>query len=192
MNNRRRKTILVTLSNRAVYRNLFFFPGCVFDQIKELAGQREDCRIVVIVPKKDNWKYVGKLGEGENKLYSFEFVEAPNSKENFIQKLFYAFYSHLIYTDTTRLMATLGMRPDEPPAGGKRYLSPLKWFIANSFGKIDFIKLKIIPRIFYFVYRTRPFEEIFNVYKPDLVFISHLYGWFDQNLLAESKRKKVL
>ena len=129
------KTFFFTISSPLVYRNLFFFPGSVFDKLKKLVFLDKNLRFVFLVQKKDLEKYRNFFGSnlGENFVLEAVKISAP---KNFIQKFFYFFYSYFIYTGTTRTLATLGVRPDEPPAAGKRWLAPVKIFIAKTFGKI--------------------------------------------------------
>ena len=96
----------------------------------------------------------------------------------------------LFRSGTTWIMATIGTRPDEPPAGGRWYLAPLKSFIANTFGRFRFVKSQI-PEFHLRFFPERPFREIFDKYKPELVFIPHLYGWYDALVLSEAKRRGI-
>jgi len=185
-----KKTIFLTLSTRAVFRNLFFFPGGVFSKLRERAENKDDLKVVLLVPKREANKYDNVLGEGRDEWYFVEPVKTVSSR-GVLEKFFYFFYSYLIYTGTTKVLATMSMRPDEPPAGGRRYLASIKWLIANTFGRIKFVKTKVVPRLFLKIFRERPFKDVFEKYNPSMVFISHLYGWTDQHLLAEAKRQKV-
>jgi len=92
----------------------------------------------------------------------------------------------LIYSNTTRLLATMGTRPDEMPAGS-RYLAPIKIFIASTFGKSKFIKKKLIPALFNVFFKEKYFDDLFEKYRPDLIFLPHLIGWFDLLFLKEAK-----
>jgi hypothetical protein len=69
----------------------------------------------------------------------------------------------------------MGMRPGEPPAGGNRFMSPVKWLIANSFGRSRFVRLKVAPFLYYRAFTDRPFAPLFEKYQPDLVLV--LVGW---------------
>ncbi|MBI1975590.1 MAG: hypothetical protein HYS59_01155 [Candidatus Vogelbacteria bacterium] len=144
--------------------------------------------MVLLIPPKDAAKYSEAIDEGLGRTHVKEVINVSNARGIF-QQLFYFFYSHLIYTGTTRLLATIALRADEPPAGGRVYLAPIKWCIANIFGRIPFMKSRIVPWTFLHAYPDRPFKDSFEKYKPDLVFASHLYGWFDQHLLAEARRR---
>lgn len=176
----------------AVFKNLFFFPGSVFDQFKKLLGEKKELKIVLLFPDKVYYeKYSPFFPPVVGNQFVIEVAPSPAALENLLQKLFYFFFSYLIYTDATRVFATLGFRPDEPPAGGKRYLAPVKWFIANTFGRSRFVKVTLVPFLFYKVFRKRPFSHLFEKYNPGLVFAPHIYGRYDMRLLAEAKRRGV-
>lgn len=182
------KTAFFTLSITAVYRNLIFFPGSVVDRLRRLVRERDDLRLVFIVPKKDYPKYSALLAEDIGDKLRLEHVSVPYPA-TLLQKVFYFFYSYFIYTGTTRQLATLGVRPDEPPAGGRlrRFLAPLKFLIANIFGKSRFLRQNLIPALYLYVFPDRPFAPLFEKYRPELVFVSHIFGRLDTRLLAEAR-----
>lgn len=188
-----RKTIFITLSAPAVFRNLFFFPGSVFDKLKDAVKTSNNLRVVIVIPMQFYDKYQPFFSEKlvglENKIF-IESVRLP-IKKNIVQKFFYFFYSYLIYTGTTKLLATMGARADEPPAGGKRYLAFLKKLISITFGKSRFIKLKAVPYLFLRIFKERPFSDLFDKYRPDIVFSPHIYDWFEAHFLAEAKRRNI-
>lgn len=185
-------TIFITLSTTAVYRNLIFFPGSVVDRLRKILTERKDLRLVFIVPSKDLLKYQKLFAEDLGERWRIEQV-AVSYPRTFLQKLFYFFYSYFIYTGTTWQLATLGVRPDEPPAGGKfkRYLAPLKYGIAHTFGRSQFMREKFVPFLYLKIFRERPFLALFERYRPDIIFISHIYGRLDTELLAEAKRRSI-
>lgn len=184
------KTVIVSLSSQAVFRNLFFFPGSFFKRAVVMLEADHDQRLVIVVPSRLREKYMPFIGPLLHERLLFIPVEVV-LKKTIVQKLFVFFFSYLIYTGTTKIMATLGTRPDEPPAGGNRYLAPLKIAIARTFGRSRMLKQKIVPSLFMRIFRDRPFERIFTDYHPDRVMIGHLYGWFDQLLIQEAKRNAV-
>lgn len=184
------KTIFFTISSPLVYRNLFFFPGSVFDKLKKLVSENKNIRFIFLVQKKDFEKYKNFFGEdlGENFILEGVKVYAPQS---FLEKLFYFFYSYFIYTGTTRTLATLGVRPDEPPAGGKMWLAPIKILIAKTFGKNEFLRKKVISLLYPKVFSRRPFAELFLKYNPALVFAAHIYGQYDTQIISEANRRGI-
>ncbi len=155
-----------------------------------MISERQDIKLVFLVQKKDLEKYYSFLKNDLGENFSIEAVRV-SAPQNFLEKLFYFFYSYFIYTGTTRTLATLGVRPDEPPAGGKRWLAPVKIFIARTCGKSYFFREKIIPYLYPKVFIQRLFEELFEKYKPSLVFLPHIYGSYDTQLLSEAKGRGI-
>lgn len=186
------KTIFFAVTTKNVFRNLFFFPGSVFYRLMDTLKQRSDLRIVFLFPRKDYPKFADFVEPYKHERCIMEMVDF-NPKQTFIQKVFYFFYSYLVYTGTTKTLATMGMRVDEPPAGGRwRFLlAPIKVLIANTFGRSRWIREVMVPKIFLHLYSGRPFKNIFDTYRPDLVFGTHIYGKFDMQLLAEAARNGV-
>ncbi|MFY9462681.1 MAG: CDP-glycerol glycerophosphotransferase family protein [Candidatus Sungiibacteriota bacterium] len=183
------KTIFFSLSSFGVYRNLFFFPESVFEQLKERLRADRDTRVVIIIPLPFRDKYAPFLADdGLKERLIVEIIDAP-MKKSFFQQVFYFFSSYLIFTGTTKIMATMGARPDEPPAGGRWYLAPLKLAIARSIGRSVWIKRQAVPRLWMAFFTERPFAALFEQYRPDIVFAPHIYGWFDTMLVGEAKRR---
>lgn len=185
------KTLIFALSSSAVYRNLFFFPGSVFERIVARLRQNPDERVIFVLPPQFRDKY-GPLivPEGLERRIIVRIADVPIGK-SFLKRAFYFLYSYLVFTGTTRIMASMGTRPDEPPAGGKWYLAPVKILIARTLGRSRWIKRTLVPRLWLAIFRERPFAEIFDEYKPDKVFAPHVYGWFDTHILAEARRRGI-
>ncbi len=185
------RTIFIPVAAPAVFRNLLFFKGSFFDLLKARLESDKNLRVVFIVQKKRDYeKHLEFFRPHLSPRCVYEGVDVPLHK-NFTQKLFYFWYSYLVYTGTTRILATMGTRPDEPPAGGRWYLAPLKGIIANTFGRSKIIKRRVVPFLFQKIFVARPFAELFDKYQPDLIFATHLYGWFDALLLAEARRREI-
>lgn len=185
------RTIFFSLSSSGVYRNLFFFPQSVFTQLREYLREDPDTRVVVIMPLRFRDTYSSSLTDDDLKDRLIIETIAVSAKKNFFQRAFYFFYSYLIFTGTTKIMATMGARPDEPPAGGRRYLAPVKLAIARSLGRSNYLKRRVVPRVWLSIFPERPFAALFERYRPDIVFAPHLYGWFDTVLLSEAKLRRV-
>lgn len=186
------KTIFFSFSAEPVWKNLFFFEGSVFDKLAAWTREDPDVRIIFVMPD----GYVEKFGSQiRDRLHERCSIQGISSvkKQPFFQRAFRFFYSYFIYTGTTRIMATIGIRPDEPPAGGpfKKYLGPVKWLISRTFGRSRFMRKKFVPYFYYHLFRGRPFQRLFEEFKPDFVFVSNLYGQFDTALIAEAKRHRI-
>ena len=52
MNNKKMRTLFMTVPSAAARRYLFFFPNCVGDQLQKIAAVRSDVRVVFLVLKK--------------------------------------------------------------------------------------------------------------------------------------------
>lgn len=186
------KTLFITMTSNMVFRNLFFFPGSVFDRLVQTLKSRQDLRLVVILNKKDLEKYSTffKDALGERCIMVPSAMPYPKT---ILEKAFNFFYSYFIYTGTTKTLATVGMRLDEPPAGGyfKKYLAPVKIGIAKTFGRSRMMREKVVPALYHHVFKDRPFALLFDQYQPDLLFASHIFGRIDTELLAEAERRGV-
>lgn len=193
MNRHREKTLFISVSSPATFRNLFFFPGSVFDRLGEAFLRERGIKVVLIMSSHARKKYdffFSTRRERYGDRLHIEIVDVPLAK-TLLQKIFYFFYSYLVYTGTTKVMATMGTRPDEPPAGGRWYLAPIKIVIARTFGRSRWIKRVLVPRLFVCMFPARPFADAFERWRPTVVFAPHIYGWYDTMLLAEAKRRAV-
>lgn len=180
------------MTSNMVFRNLFFFPGSVFNRLTQALKYNPDLRIVVILNKKDLEKY----SEFFKHILGERCIMVPATMpypKNFLEKAFNFFYSYFVYTGTTKTLATVGMRLDEPPAGGrfKKYLAPLKIGIAKTFGRVRLMRENVVPALYHRIFRDRPFALLFDQYMPDMVFASHIFGRIDTELLAEAARRGI-
>lgn len=181
------KTIFFSLYPMNAFRNLLMVPGSVFDEVSKAPHVRV---VLLIAPGTE--RILRK--RHPEKLAAPNVVIAHVKKFTpftLAQKLFHFFSAYLIFTETTRTLATWGVRVDAPPAGGKRYAAPLKWFIANTFGRSRFVKTRLAPFLYERLFRARPYRTLFDVHKPDLVFLSDVAHFPDQELLAEARRRGV-
>jgi len=184
------KTIFITLPSPLEFRNLFEFPGCVFDLLREQVAKNPKLRIVVLVNKKDFEKYRADIGNVWNEKVIMEPI-LLNYKRNLIQRMYLFFSSYLLYTKTTEILATMGMRPGEPPAGGKRWLNPVKKLLAWTLGRSRFVRERITTAFYKLVYPARPFKNLFEKYKPSVVLVSSLYNRFDRHITPEARLQNV-
>lgn len=184
------KTIVITLSSHPVFKNLFFFPGSFWEKLCEtLAEDREkQLRAVVVMPARYKEKYGMRFKEALRRFPEQVFIEyvAIPLPSGIAARLFRFFYSYLIYTSTTRLLATMGTRPDEMPAGSRR-LAFVKAAIASTFGKSSFIKQKAVTAFFDYLFPVHPLAELLGKYSPNCVFLPNLYGWFDTVVARDAK-----
>lgn len=179
------KTVFISLSSSPVFRNLFLFPGSVFDRCKRLIRERVGICFVFLVPEEQFAKYRHLFEGVDDTNFLVEAVSAP-PRDRLFGRAFRFLYAYLIYTDTTKLLATMGMRPDEM-APGSRYLAPVKALIAATLGRSPWFTRRAVPRLFNLFFPHRPFARVFEKYRPDAVFAPNLYGWFDTLLIREAR-----
>jgi len=178
------KTIFINIFSILTVDN-FTIPGGVMDQLIE--RKDDNTRIVILTTKLFEERLAPYT---KNKNVSIEFI-AKIPPKGIIQKLFQFFYSFLIFTGSTRILATFGARADIPPAGGNRFYAPLKSLVANTFGRFAFIKRNVTPWLYFKIFRARPYRKLFDTYNPTLVFVPSIAFFPDVELVAEAKRRGI-
>ncbi len=181
------KTVFISSFSHGPIGN-FSIPGGVFERLAK--SKKPDTRIVLLMTSEKHFEWIRNAPYLADGSITVEFVPLYEPKR-FALKLFRFFYSYLIFTGTTRTLATLGARADMPPAGGNRHLAFLKSAIANTFGRIPAIKTKVVPWLFDRVFTERPYARLFEKYHPDLVYAANMAMIPDCELLAEAKRRGV-
>ncbi len=158
------------------------------DSVLERLCRRKDIKIIVLARRglcpwlKDKYSEPNFIFE--------EFDE--DHKKNLLQKIFYFFYSYLIFTDTTMLVSSYGVRADKPRPFYRYWNYPVKLFIARIIGRSDWIKNVLVPSLFPSVFGRRPYKYLFDKYKPDLVFLTGICLWpVDLEFLVEAKLRKI-
>lgn len=174
-------TVFVSLLSAVVFGN-FINPGGVI----ELLAQKKpkSSRLIFLISK----SLASKIDSYKSKDIIIEVMD-PELPRSFLKRAFQFFYSYLIFTGTTRILATFGARADLPLAAGNRYLAFLKAAISGSFGKISFIKRSLVPWIFLKIFKKNQFTDLFVKYNPDLVFAPNIALFPDLELLAEAKNR---
>ena len=151
-------TILITFSVHNVFRNLFLFPGGFRDQLLTLLRQRKDIRVVCVLRTRDREKYASLFESDVADRFILETIDVPMSK-GVLQKSFRFFYAYLTYTNTTRILTTMGMRVDEPPGASNRALFLLRAGISFFFGHFEVVKSRMIPYMHARIFPERPFMD---------------------------------
>ena len=176
------KTIFVSLWSNIVLGN-FDIPGGVLDEL--VARKNKDTRLIFLTL--DGFRpRLERFVNGGAELVTIERPRAPNA----FQKLFQFFYAYLIFTDTTRILATFGARADVPPAGGNRHLAFVKAFVARTFGRSRTIKTKFVPWCYGKLF-GRTYQELFERYKPDMVFLPNIAFSPDVDFALEARRRGI-
>lgn len=181
------KTIFISSFSHGPIGN-FSIPHGVFERIAK--GKKPDTRVVLLVTKAEHHKKIKHAPYVTDGSLIVESVPLYEPK-SFKVKLFRFFYAYLIFTGTTRTLATLGARADMPPAGGNRHLAFIKSAIANTLGKVPAIKKRVVPWLFDRILTERPYARLFEKYHPSLVFAANMAMIPDSELLAEAKRRGI-
>lgn len=181
------KTIFISSFSHSPIGN-FSIPRGVFERLAE--SKKPDTQIVLLVTKTEHFDKIRHAPYVADRSITVEFVPLYEPK-SFTTKLFRFFYAYLIFTGTTRTLATLGARADMPPAGGNRHLAFVKSAIAHTLGKIPVIKKRVVPWLFDRVFTERPYAYLFEKYRPVLVFAANMAMIPDSELLAEAQRHGV-
>lgn len=177
------KTLFVDLFSIASVPNLIL-PGGVIEQL----ANNKLVRSVLLIP--DNPDFVSMMAPFNRPNVYIEKI-TKLFPQTFLQKTFIFFYSYLMFTSTTRLLATFGARADSPPAGGNRHLAPVKSFIANTFGRSKWIKTKFVPSLYKKIFHKRPYAYLFDRHHPDLVFVPNVAFNPGIEFLAEAERRGI-
>src|SRR3989338_198608 len=186
------KTLLFSFSSADCFKNFYALPGSLLEQLASPLSSGK-IRVVFVIQEHRKGEIEGLLkyrDKTPNVFIESVFVKQRGNLSNF-EKLFVFFYAYLVYTNTTKVLATMGMRLDEPPRGSGKIFAPLKWLLPRTFGKIPFIRNSFVPWLHERVFPERPFKNVFDAYKPDLVFTPNLHDRFDQEMSREAKRRGV-
>ncbi len=184
------KTLLFSISVGECYKNFAAFPGGLFELL-EADVVRGALRIIFVVPKEKTalLEPVEAFAKRHPDRVVVETVTiAPRTT---IQKIFAFLYSYFVYTGTTKTLATVGMRPNDAPGGGNRWLAPLKFALSKTFGRSRWIRFSVVPVLYRLFFPQRPFAQIVDTYEPDLVFVPDLFDRFDVELSREAMYRKI-
>lgn len=178
------KTIFISISTPILIRNFLLMPNGLFDILKK----QKDARIVLLVVDSAA-DVVRKDFVGANIVIESVKVKWRRS---LLQKTGVFFNSYLNLTPLAWLEATMGVRIDEKALKKKKkYPLFLKKFIANTFGKSKWIRIKLAPKIDNFIFSERPYKDLFDKYKPTVVFVPDIFGPQGLNILREARRQGV-
>lgn len=179
------RTIFVALLSNIVIGN-FDMPGGLLDQL--IKRKDKNTRIVFLTLTGFE-KRIKPFVNGDTAV--LEVIPKSKPPHGF-QKLFQFFYSYLIFTGTTKILATYGARADVPPAGGNRYAAPIKWLLANTFGKSRFVKCILVNFLFPYFFPERRYQNLFDRYEPSAVFLPNIAFLPDLEILLEARRRKII
>ena len=184
------KTIVITVFSRTAkltLRNLFLFEGSVFQILKK----QRNLKIILVTRKSlffDNEEFFKNI-KLENNV-ELKVIESAK-KDNLFIKLFSFFYKYLIFTDYTKMLAISDVRVDGNQFKKRKFFYFLKILNYNIFGKVEFIKKKLVPFLYGVFVREKGFSNFLNIISPDLIFLTNYAMKDDQKMLSESRRKNI-
>lgn len=183
------KTIFFSVASKFIMRNFFFVENGVFDILKK----DNNLKIVLLMSPALYEKYKSFFDKYLTQNVVIEKIETTYHMigENILQHIFIFFYSYLIFTPTTRLLASKGARADITVSKGIQYLYFLKWLNYQVFGHIHFLKTWLVPKLYFLIFRKRQYKYLFDKYMPDLLFVPNVAHNPDMKLLDEAKRQKI-
>ena len=96
MHKEEQKTIFISLSSQAVFRNLFFFPGSFFDRMHQFLEQEKEWRVIILIPDRMVEKYLPLM---KGKLSDRLCIESvcPLPDKNKIQQIFVFFHTKYFF-----------------------------------------------------------------------------------------------
>lgn len=178
------KTIFLSVSTPILIRNFLLIPNGLLDNLKK----QKDVQVVLLV--------IDSVAEVVRKDFGCAnvIIEPVKVKwrRSLLQRAGIFFNSYLNLTPLAWLEATMGVRIDEKALRKKKkYPLFLKKFIAMTFGKSKWIRIKLAPKIDNLIFSERPYKDLFDKYKPSVVFVPDIFGPQGLNILREAKRQGV-
>jgi len=181
-------TILLASSSMEVIRNFFFFPHSLFDRLQKDIAADESLKVVIVARPQDKERIAVFIDDAARKGITIEIVDGIGRQQGMIAKAISFFYSYLVYTGTTKTLATVGMRPNDAPGAARRSLAFLKLFISRTFGASNAFKRAVAPMLYCASVSKSPFDYVFKQYNPDVVFVPNLFDPFDMRVLEAARR----
>ena len=184
-----KKTIFFSIASKFIMRNFFFVESGVFDILKK----DKNSKIVLLMSDALYKKNEDFFKRNFSPNVVIETIETTYHmmSENLLQKLFIFFYSYLVFTPTTRLLASKGARADISVSKYAHYFYIFKWLNYQIFGHIFFIKKVLVPKFYPLIFRKKQYKYLFDKYKPDLLFVPNIAHNPDLKLLDEAKRQGI-
>jgi len=139
-----------------------------------------EVRLVLFMKNKERIKYYQK--ELSDPRISYEFVE--HAKPKGLDKLFSALKFTALRTDTTQGKRRMIL------AENKHYIlfalgAAFNWFFSRK------TVIGILRRLDFLLVRNITYQIFFDRYKPDLVFLAHLFNEPEIHLLREAKKRGI-
>lgn len=169
------RTILIPIFQGVEARNILRTD--IFKKLRE----NENIKIVFLVSNEYKLEYY-KKEFSEDDLLKFEVFN--NFRKSFLEKLFSKFKIYLLKTETMDIKRKLRLH------NSKNYPRYFISFIFNRIIARPFF-IEIFRFLDYYLVKDKNFKYIFDKYKPDLVFLAHLFGDDEISILRETKKRNI-
>ena len=150
------------------------------DIFRELSKQK-DVRMVLIVPSVSKLNYYNQeFNENKNLIYEV----FDNYEMSFFDKIFSLFKVHLLRTETMDIKRRLRFEQTG---------NIFRYYIGLFFNRIVARRFfrKTARSFDYYLVKNNDFKEIFDKYRPDVVFLAHLFGDIEIAMLREAKKRNI-
>lgn len=185
MTTAKKKTLLISISSPQILRNF----GLVKDSVLDRLSYNDDIRFVILTKRGDfDPKALCLTGPAEVLVEQYD----EDKKRGILERFFHFCYSYLLWTDTTKIVSSYGVRSDKPRPFWRFYNYPFKYFLGNVLGRSRRIKLELVPWLYMKIVRTRQYRTFFERHRPEMVFLPDVCLWpADLEFLVEAKRQGV-
>ncbi|MFA5133294.1 MAG: CDP-glycerol glycerophosphotransferase family protein [Patescibacteria group bacterium] len=169
------KTILITISRGGTARNIL--QSKVFGSLR-----RSGARLVILTPAAKDQRFLNEFS-GDNVF----FEDLPEGVWTWMDKILVGWHKGLVYNDSTGMRDLYGIY--NPKEGS--YLKYLfKKFFFFPLSKLNFLK-RLARKLDAHLVKDSMYSEIFEKYKPDLVFSTSIMEDADVPVLKQAKQRGI-
>ena len=149
--------------------------------IYQRLAEQENLRLVLFVGSQERAAYYRKEFSRPNVFYEV----VGQRKNSWFEKIFSELKFWLLRTDTVDLRKRMALEET------RSYLSYYLAIVLNRIFARRSVR-KVVRVLDYFLVKSETFKNQFELYKPDLVFLAHLFDDLEIDMLREAKRRNVV
>lgn len=167
------KTIFMTLSLGIIARNML-----KSDVLSALA--QSGARVVLLVAEPE---VVDEVRNITSRYSNVEVVLVRLRPFSFLRRMFLLFAQSLVFSSTTEVVYRT-----KPGEGITTKSLPYRKFLFRLFGRSSSLK-RIVAKCDYTFFRSRPYRDIFEHYRPSLLFSTNMVNdYLDGEMIKEARR----
>lgn len=170
------KTVFITIFEGVEAKNIL--------RTEILAKLLKDPEIKVVLFTKSQERIDYYKKEFYNERLSYECVDSVSPRTTYLESLFRYLKFLLLRTDTTNIRRRLALQTK------RDYLSYSLGHFFNIFLAHRPVR-KLVRYLDFTLVRDTSFAAYFDKYRPDLVFLAHLFEDHEIHFLREAKRRKI-